>query len=198
MTVILHVSDAHCATQTLKRIVESVSYDILVSSGDFECVDTAEAFLGFGGKLVAVTGNLDNPSIYRLLSDAGVAIDGRMVDLLGLRFAGVGGLDVASNISSMSRLEPGMVDVLVSHHPPKGILDRPLIGVSAGLSELKSLVDRVKPRLHLFGHIHESPGYVRVSGTIHVNPGPVLQGRYAVIDLDVEASVRLARVNHYL
>ncbi len=194
MVVLLHVSDIHCATSTLKRVVQGVSYDILVSSGDFECMDTAEAFLGFPGRLVAVTGNLDNPSIYRLLNDAGVALDGRVDTVMGLRFMGVGGLDVASNVSSIERSALGPIDVLVTHHPPRGILDRTLLGLHAGLGELKDLSNRVRPRMHLFGHIHESPGYTSLSGTLYVNPGPVLQGRYAVIILNGQDRVELHRI----
>jgi len=171
-----------------------VSYDILVSSGDFECVDAAEAFLGFGGKLIAVTGNLDNPSIYRLLSEAGVILDGRVSVVSGLRFMGVGGLDVASSLSNVKRVASGPVDVLVSHHPPRGVLDRTLLGFHAGLSEIRDLSGQVSPRMHLFGHIHESPGYTRVSGTLYVNPGPVLQGRYAIVVFDDEIRVDLSRI----
>jgi Icc-related predicted phosphoesterase len=44
--------------------------------------------------------------------------------------------------------------ILVTHGPPRGILDDEGFGGVA----LRSLVDTVKPKLHLFGHIHQSAG----------------------------------------
>ena len=51
-------------------------------------------------------------------------------------------------------------DILVSHEPPKGILDMTYHGFSAGSSYLRELVEHAehKPRLWLCGHIHESRG----------------------------------------
>ena len=51
-------------------------------------------------------------------------------------------------------------DILVSHEPPKGVLDMTYHGFSAGSSYLRELVEHAehKPRLWLCGHIHESRG----------------------------------------
>lgn len=51
-------------------------------------------------------------------------------------------------------------DILVSHEPPKGVLDLTYHGFSAGSHYLKELVEHSedKPRLWLCGHIHESRG----------------------------------------
>lgn len=53
-------------------------------------------------------------------------------------------------------------DILVSHEPPKHVLDLTYHGFSAGSFYLKDLVERAehKPRLWLCGHIHESRGIV--------------------------------------
>ncbi len=78
------------------------------------------------------------------------------------------------------RIPPG-IDVLVTHGPPHGIRDR-VQGVMArslglamghgprvGCEELREAVRRVRPRLHVFGHIHEGYGREEVEGTIFVN-----------------------------
>ena len=54
-------------------------------------------------------------------------------------------------------------DVLVSHLPPKNLLDRTYSGVHAGDEQLRSAVKkkRSKPALWLFGHIHEGAGAAR-------------------------------------
>jgi Icc-related predicted phosphoesterase len=50
----------------------------------------------------------------------------------------------------------GLVDVLVTHGPPYGILDVTYENLTVGCEELAIAVkDRIKPRLHVFGHIHE-------------------------------------------
>jgi len=53
-------------------------------------------------------------------------------------------------------------DILVSHEPPKGILDMTYHGFSAGSAYLRELVEHAehKPRLWLCGHIHESRGVI--------------------------------------
>lgn len=52
------------------------------------------------------------------------------------------------------------VDILVTHQPPYGILDRTTYGESCGSHALRDLVERLKPRVHVFGHIHEAFGSV--------------------------------------
>ncbi len=65
---------------------------------------------------------------------------------------------------------PGGVDVLVTHGPPRGVLDRTVRGDLAGCDDLRREVfDRVRPRLHVFGHIHEGYGRVVREGVRFVN-----------------------------
>jgi len=56
---------------------------------------------------------------------------------------------------------PSDTDVLVTHGPPLGIGDRvgECAGMRVGCAELLSTVmERVKPRYHVYGHIHEDYG----------------------------------------
>jgi Icc-related predicted phosphoesterase len=48
--------------------------------------------------------------------------------------------------------------VLITHGPPAGTLDLVDGGRHAGSEALRRLVDRRRPRLHLFGHIHQAFG----------------------------------------
>jgi predicted phosphodiesterase len=66
-------------------------------------------------------------------------------------------------------LIPAGIDVLVTHGPPHGILDRTVVGEDVGCEELLAAVARVRPRLHVFGHIHEAYGTRRVGETLFVN-----------------------------
>lgn len=54
---------------------------------------------------------------------------------------------------------PEDVEVLITHGPPKGILDRcQRNGFLAGCEELLNRVLDIKPKVHIFGHIHEGYG----------------------------------------
>ena len=55
---------------------------------------------------------------------------------------------------------PSDTDVLLTHSPPFGVLDESsLHGARLGcLHLLREVVQRVRPRLHLFGHVHDAAG----------------------------------------
>jgi Icc-related predicted phosphoesterase len=64
---------------------------------------------------------------------------------------------------------PADTDVLITHGPPAGILDRNAEGEHTGCEDLRLIVERIRPRLHIFGHIHEAYGVEEHDGTIFVN-----------------------------
>jgi len=53
---------------------------------------------------------------------------------------------------------PDDTDILITHGPPLGILDSNYKYSHSGDSLLKDRVWKVKPLIHLFGHIHEQGG----------------------------------------
>lgn len=53
---------------------------------------------------------------------------------------------------------PSGIDILMTHGPPYGVLDRVVSGHRVGSKALADAVARVKPKLHVFGHIHEARG----------------------------------------
>lgn len=66
---------------------------------------------------------------------------------------------------------PDGVDVLVTHGPPLGHGDQVVFGgTRVGCVDLLAeVVERVKPRLHVFGHIHEGYGVTTDGITTFVN-----------------------------
>lgn len=87
-------------------------------------------------------------------------------------------------------LVPDGIDVLVTHGPPFGVLDRVTYGGhSVGCEALLEALPRIAPRLHVFGHIHEAYGAVRRGETLHVNAS-ICDLRYAPVNppmvVDVE------------
>lgn len=63
-------------------------------------------------------------------------------------------------------------DILVTHGPPANILDR--VGRDhVGCADLADTIARVKPRVHIFGHIHCGYGHVTHNGTDYYNASMV-------------------------
>lgn len=61
------------------------------------------------------------------------------------------------------RIPPG-TDVVITHTPPWGILDAWDPGVSVGGRMLRARVAALRPRVHVFGHVHPSYGAREVDG----------------------------------
>ena len=53
------------------------------------------------------------------------------------------------------------VDILLTHCPPFRILDKTDANINVGSEALRKKVFEIKPKFHLFGHIHESKGQVK-------------------------------------
>lgn len=66
-------------------------------------------------------------------------------------------------------LIPEGTDVLVTHGPPQMILDKTPRGEAVGCRDLMDRVLTVKPRLHVFGHVHGSYGRTVFHDTTFVN-----------------------------
>ncbi|XP_055625098.1 UPF0046 protein C25E10.12 [Toxorhynchites rutilus septentrionalis] len=65
---------------------------------------------------------------------------------------------------------PENLDILITHTPPVGHGDLCCSGVRAGCVELLSTVQqRVKPRYHVFGHVHEGYGITSDGKIIFIN-----------------------------
>jgi Icc-related predicted phosphoesterase len=73
---------------------------------------------------------------------------------------------------------PMNTDMLITHGPPLGKLDYVRYpNENVGCEELMKRVEEVKPKIHVFGHIHEGYGYVFDGNTHYINAA-VLNGRY--------------------
>lgn len=68
---------------------------------------------------------------------------------------------------------PDDIDILITHGPPKGIMD-----VTADLytgepvhvgskSLMRHVAERIRPRIHAFGHIHDEPGISNFGTVTH-------------------------------
>jgi Icc-related predicted phosphoesterase len=74
---------------------------------------------------------------------------------------------------------PDNTDILVTHGPPFGFLDIPGHGtpMNVGCEMLRYRIDELRPKIHVFGHIHGSAGYY-FNGHTHFINASVLNERY--------------------
>lgn len=195
---IVAISDTHGRHEEL----DLPEGDLIIHAGDFSRrgVDADElgAFLRWFAALphphkVLVAGNHDllverDPARARALLPPGVTyLQDGAAEVAGLRVWGAPWTPVFCRWAFMlprgealrakwDRIPSG-VDVLVTHGPPygHGDLARPFDGQqprAVGCVELLQAVRRVRPRLHVYGHIHEGHGVTRsddIEGTLFAN-----------------------------
>lgn len=79
--------------------------------------------------------------------------------------------DRGNDIKRHWDLIPSDIDILITHGPPYGIFDETDDEIRVGCQDLQQAVlDKVKPSLHCFGHIHEGGGSIsEIDGITFVN-----------------------------
>lgn len=188
MTRIVAISDTHGQWDAL----EVPEGDVLVHAGDITARGALRELIDFNRWLAAlphphkvvIAGNHDwcfaqRPADARGMLTAAHYLQDEGVELCGLRFWGSPWqprfFDWAFNLNRGAPLRkvwaqiPDDTDVLVTHGPAWGILDLTPRGERVGCEELTLALQRVKPRLHIFGHIHHSHGLAERGGVIYAN-----------------------------
>lgn len=199
---ILHLSDTHGHHRALSNLPKA---DIIIHSGDIGFAGTDSEFTDFidwFSKLeytykILVGGNHDSymeeedaKQIQKLLPNNCYYLFHSGITIEGFKFWGVP-LYVSENISGvyfdMIEKIPFNTDVLVTHQPPYGILDR-AEPYNFGCRELLYVVSSIRPKYHLFGHIHDAYGIEKNEHTTFINAAVVdenykLKNRPFVIEL---------------
>lgn len=80
---------------------------------------------------------------------------------------------------------PEDTDVLITHGPPYGIGDEIPGEGKVGCHDLLKRVREVKPKVHVFGHIHEGYGVYEHEGTTFINPSSCC-GSYQLTNKPIE------------
>ena len=79
------------------------------------------------------------------------------------------GVDIEKHWS----LIPTDTDVLITHGPAYGILDKTFQNLNVGCTNLLTKIEEIKPQYHIFGHIHEGFGLTKREQTTFINPASV-------------------------
>jgi Icc-related predicted phosphoesterase len=86
-------------------------------------------------------------------------------------------VDTEEELAGKFSLIPDDTDILITHGPPYGILDR-CPNENVGSKSLLNSIEKVMPEMVLFGHIHEQGGkYVQEEGVLYIN-GSIVDERY--------------------
>lgn len=186
------ISDTHLRHK--RSLIEVPESDILIHAGDaclggdwYEVRDFFDWFKTLPGKRkVMIAGNhdrlwQDNIELAKSLIPPGIIyLQDSLVEIEGLKIWGspwqpefqdwAFNLPLGPALKAKWDLIPPGIDILVTHGPPMGILDWGFFSkMNVGCPDLRDAVDRVKPRLHVFGHIHGCYGMKRLGPTLFVN-----------------------------
>lgn len=185
---IVAISDTH----TYHKAVTIPDGDVFIHAGDFTSIGRVHEVTAFNtwlGKLphkykIVCAGNHDalfetQSSLARSLLTNAIYLQDDLVELEGIKFYGSPYTPTFCNwyfmrnrgedIKKVWDKIPTNLDVLITHGPPYGIQDWTLQGKHVGCEELRVAVDRIKPKYHVFGHIHLCHGIYDFSGTTFIN-----------------------------
>lgn len=194
---LLLASDIHSNLQNLRKILEKEKFDLLLISGDltnFRKVDVFainEILAKLDTECYAVHGNCDYEEILSYDLEGIRFVHGKTVNIDEITIHGLGGsLPTSFNTPSeyteqyfanlLDNFRFSEFNILVSHSPAKGILDRTKRGANIGSEEIAKRISRFE--IAVTGHVHECYGIYREKNIV-VNPGAVAWGLYAVLDL---------------
>src|SRR5690606_1344256 len=188
---IVAISDTHGKHRDLQPLPKG---DVLIHSGDVSRGGTKEQRTDFLKWFAAqnhthkifIAGNHDfffeqaNPEeINSIIPDGVIYLNDSGMKINGVQFWGspitpwfnnwAFNRDRGDEIKKHWELIPDDTNVLITHGPPFGILDETVYGNRTGCEDLLLRVDQVKPKFHIFGHIHEDYGNFKKGETSFVN-----------------------------
>jgi Icc-related predicted phosphoesterase len=198
--------DVHMAFRAIERlrpVLRQADHAILTGDlthfGDppdaFRVVDAVRQVCP---SVLAVTGNLDMPSVIDSFRDQGISLHGEGRRLGDLGLFGCGGsnitpMDTPTELEEddiravLTRGHAAVADaprrIMICHTPPYDTrLDRLLDGRPVGSPAVRAFIESAAPDVAVVGHIHEGRGLDRIGTTLVLNAGALRDGGYVVID----------------
>lgn len=198
---LLVLTDLHQKTDMIPWIndlVDAENPDAVLCLGDITDMGTTEDAVSIissvHGKKYVLPGNCDTWDVPKAVSSVATDMHGKSAVVDGCYIAGLGGGTI-SPFNSPFELDENEIDsilrpisrkgmVLMTHAPAFDTLDHIPNGTPVGSRAIRKIIDEFEPILAVSGHIHEDIGIKTVGKTVCVNPGPVMNGRAAVIDVN--------------
>jgi Icc-related predicted phosphoesterase len=181
-----HSSEAIKFVQWFKS--RKAKYKIFIAGNHDVCMERSLE------KQMVLESIADDASVF-YLEDGAVAIEGRIIygspwqpEFCNWAF----NLPRGQALKEKWDLIPNSIDVLVTHGPPRSKLDlipanyvRPGELPNIGCDDLLEAVNRVKPKFHVFGHIHYSAGRYLGKDTEFINAAICSESYWPVNDPQV-------------
>jgi len=190
-------SDLHANYRELdnikKYLEQHKEIGLIIFAGDLinmgEPVSFVQKFIevinDIGLDLIWVPGNNDFGRGYYKLDKEFKSVEGRIVNLGGRNFTGVGGSPAswAGQYAGESMIDQRSIadSIFVSHVPPPGVHNYQKHDCQSPTS---SRVFADSPIVHICGHIHNQWGCSYLGKTKIIKLSPVDRGFYAILDLE--------------
>lgn len=204
----LLITDIHGDTEKLENIIEKEVFEAILCAGD---LSDAREFDDYERKLEevldlfdkkdklvkAVPGNVDPEEIcIEHLRERRINLHRKIGSFEGFEAVGHGGgitpfgtpfepsgEEIKNAVETLSKRMTADTRIGVIHQPPADSELDISEGNHVGSPEVRELLEESDFDLVLTGHIHESRGRDSFNGTVAVNPGPVMDGFYAVAEI---------------
>jgi uncharacterized protein len=204
---ILAFGDIHEDIKSIKKILGSISADLIIITGDltnFGGVHEAKKVIDnikvYNSNILALLGNLDKLEIDDYLSSLNINLNGNGYKLGGsVGIFGVGGsnptpMNTPTEYSEeclallaaqgFEKIKDLQNKIMISHAPPFNTkTDIISSGLHVGSKAIRNFIENNKPDLCICGHIHESRAKDKIGATLLINPGMISRG-YVLINID--------------
>jgi len=216
---LLLVTDIHGDTENLEKIVDREDFEAVLCAGDLsdaaefedyesKLKEVLEVFEKQGVLTKAVPGNMDpEEKCVRELIQRRMNIHKKIASFEEFEAVGFGGGitpfgtpfepeggEIKTALSTLYKRMSADRKIGVIHQPPKDTDLDLADGDHVGSSEVRELIEDTDFELVLTGHIHESRGRDELEGTAVVNPGPVMEGYYAVAEVDEGLEIEMKQL----
>ncbi len=212
MTKFLIISDGHGDVEKLRAVKKAAeASDAVIFAGDFAAFQKPETGMPFLTELLklhthifAVLGNCDPQEFEAELKKAEISITNSLKKFNGFHFIGSGGGSKFTGTTPYERTDEELVSdladvqqkaknekdgkiknlILVCHNPPHGVkTDKVAPLVHVGSKGIRQFIERYRPILTVSGHIHEAFAIDKIGETVLINPGALMDGRYATAEI---------------
>jgi len=215
---IIAFGDIHMDYKCVEEIPGISAADLVIITGDltnYGGVGEAQVVLNaieeLNKNILALHGNLDQPSVAEFLIEKGISIHGRGVKIADVGIFGVGGSNTTPFDTPIEYTEDELRDIvlrayedvkdapikiLVSHTPPINTnADIISSGAHVGSKAIREFIEKYQPQLCLTGHIHEAKSTDNIGKTLILNPGMLCARNY--IEVNIEGNNISAQIKEF-
>ena len=185
---LLCTSDPHGVVPVqMSNIIKEREIDAIICAGDFtphgwhgeggSMEDVINFLLSLNKPIFFVHGNIDPSPDYFSSLEANYKnlnyIHLKRAKIGDYYLVGIGDFHFMPNIvidklEELVKRDPKKT-IIVSHYPPKGLVDFTSDGEHAGIERFREIIEKYQPLLFICGHIHEAAGVTKLGKTTIVN-----------------------------